>query len=51
MSSLLKLLPFDKDLTQIEEKVTDLEIKLKEDPKIPIRKLIEKKMEIKDSRH
>ncbi|CAD8074805.1 unnamed protein product [Paramecium primaurelia] len=51
VSSLLKLLPFDKDLTQIEEKVTDLEIKLKEDPKIPILKLIEKKMEIKDSRH
>ncbi|CAD8088108.1 unnamed protein product [Paramecium sonneborni] len=51
VSSLLKLLPFDQDLSQLEEKITDLEIKLKEDPKIPILKLIEKKMEIKDNKH
>ncbi|CAD8075378.1 unnamed protein product [Paramecium sonneborni] len=49
VSSLLKLLPFDQDLSQLEEKITDLELQLKEDPKIPIRKLIEKKMEIKDT--
>ncbi|CAD8164735.1 unnamed protein product [Paramecium pentaurelia] len=49
VSSLLKLLQFDQDTNQLEEKITDLEVKLKEDPKIPIRKLIEKKMEIKDT--
>ncbi|CAD8161073.1 unnamed protein product [Paramecium octaurelia] len=49
VSSLLNLLPLDEYSSQIEEKITDMEVKLKEDPKVPIRKLIEKKMENKDT--
>ncbi|CAD8173883.1 unnamed protein product [Paramecium pentaurelia] len=48
VSSLLKLLPFDQDQSEFEEKISDLELKLKQDPKIPIKKLIEKRMQIQE---